>query len=230
MIVTFATIIVNALVGKDVGKVSDELNLEATPAGFTFSIWGVIYTAVTGMTIHYTVKQPETNWTWYYLSCFANSGWIVSWVNKQFVLSAILIVAIVASLFAFFLSLKNVVYKNIISLYLSWVAGATLLNISAVFRSTSDVDVSGYLAVIGIPITHIAWQFWACPKASVPFPFVGLWTSIGILAKTSAVWSWGVFSIVSFCCFKSTITLFYEREEDHSTYNEFQERRTSSRP
>ena len=56
-----------------------------TPAGFTFSIWGVIYLALLIFLVYQAMPSQRDNATIaaisrpFQISCLANAGWILAW-------------------------------------------------------------------------------------------------------------------------------------------------------
>ena len=103
-----ATIVTNALAGVTVGngqygfenqtgRVSDKYNTEVTPAGWAFSIWGVIYTwqalwLIYAWSFVFRPNVPRTisiaTYWLFSLSCVFNITWIYLWGN-EFVIAAL---------------------------------------------------------------------------------------------------------------------------------------------
>jgi len=76
-------IVMNALAsilplnGRTTGEISDSFNLVFVPAGYVFSIWGLIYLAVLGFAVFQALPAQQSNprvaatgW-WFVLSCVA---------------------------------------------------------------------------------------------------------------------------------------------------------------
>ena len=90
-----ATVFINylsntgAINGTTIGDVSDSMKNLFTPAGYAFSIWGLIYVMLLGFVIYQSrslftkvrddVFVLQTGW-WFVLSCFANMMWILFWL------------------------------------------------------------------------------------------------------------------------------------------------------
>lgn len=124
--------------GKTTGDLSKQWNNEFVPAGYTFSIWGVIYLLI----IVFLIKgllQPKNNSElsktgWLLpVSCLLNGLWIVAWHYEQLPLSIIIIVLMLLSLLFINQRIKNasVLVKATFGLYLGWLCIATIANISA---------------------------------------------------------------------------------------------------
>jgi hypothetical protein len=62
-----ATIVMNALAsllplnGRTTGEISDSFSLVFVPAGYVFSIWGLIYLAVVGFAVFQALPSQQSN-------------------------------------------------------------------------------------------------------------------------------------------------------------------------
>lgn len=124
-----------------------------TPAGYAFSIWGVIYFLLFCSLLvlyfnshdkyHVTIIKYTTLLFW--LSCLCNIAWIFAFSYQIIWLSAILIIAILISLLAILYAMQRrypnekSLFDIVIGLYAGWLFVATLVNIAAFFVS---IDVS----------------------------------------------------------------------------------------
>lgn len=147
----FATLIVNYLGSSgffnNMGQkdVSDKYMTLITPAGFAFSIWGVIYSLVFISLIYFIIKRKDRRVAsliekispLFILSSLMNMGWIVLFSYELLGLSTLMIFGMLFSL----LLIVERIYKNrrdlpyflpglAFSLYGAWVFIATILNIS----------------------------------------------------------------------------------------------------
>lgn len=112
-IALITTIIINylsntgVLNGNTMKMVSDKYFNYFTPAGFAFSIWGLIYIGLLGF-VFYTGRNLfkkedddpillKIGW-WFVLSCCANSLWVISWLYGYTALSVFIMVVILISL------------------------------------------------------------------------------------------------------------------------------------
>lgn len=109
-----AVLVVNALAdilplnGVGTGVLSDEIPNLFVPAGFTFSIWGVIYLLLLGYIVFVlrevwssNVGDPAWNRrdaTLFILNCCANMGWIFAWHWRKTVLSLLIMLVLLATL------------------------------------------------------------------------------------------------------------------------------------
>jgi benzodiazapine receptor len=68
--------------GVSTGDLSDTLSTLITPAGFTFSIWSVIYLSMIVISLLIALKKitlPKITLSRYVISCVCNGLWIVAW-------------------------------------------------------------------------------------------------------------------------------------------------------
>lgn len=116
-----------------------------TPAGFAFSIWGVIYILVliSMFWMIYKYKEKEMSkiihavgW-WFNLSALANILWTITFSYLKLPLSTVLIALLLVSLIMILLNLSKLHFKIksifLVSfgLYAGWVMIATVVNIAA---------------------------------------------------------------------------------------------------
>ena len=153
--------------GRTAGEISDLLPSYFTPAGYTFSIWSLIYLALLGYTIYQAIPaqrerpyQQKIGWL-FVVSSIANIAWIFSWHFGFYVLSVFLMISLLVSLIAIYARLKiglpgQAVPKTELalvhvpfSLYLGWITVATIANIAS---------VSAYLGWNGLGIDRPVWS------------------------------------------------------------------------
>eukprot|EP01063_Lacrimia_lanifica_P010405 TRINITY_DN1711_c0_g1_i1.p1 TRINITY_DN1711_c0_g1~~TRINITY_DN1711_c0_g1_i1.p1 ORF type:complete len:305 (+),score=82.48 TRINITY_DN1711_c0_g1_i1:42-956(+) len=79
-----AALLLNYLGGRNTGAISDKYESYITPAGYAFSIWGVIYTLLLCFVVWQCFPGPKRNavvarlsW-WFVVSCAANGSWIIA--------------------------------------------------------------------------------------------------------------------------------------------------------
>src|SRR5512138_1450734 len=88
VIAFLATLATNAmanllpLFGRDTGEISDSFPSLFTPAGYAFSVWGVIYLALAGFVIYQATARGRAEprlvrlRPLFVLSCLFNVGWL----------------------------------------------------------------------------------------------------------------------------------------------------------
>lgn len=192
--------------GVTVADISDKYNNYFTPAGYAFSIWGIIYLGLLAFVI-YTGKSLFLNeesdegivlkvgW-WFTLSCVANSLWIVFWVND------VLWVTVLLMLFLLFCLVKIILNLNMemdyhpikkylfiywpFAIYAGWVSVALIADISA-FLVKSNWDGFGLSpvlwAIIMIVIAGLVNLLMIWKRNLREFGIVGIWALIAIAVE-----------------------------------------------
>jgi hypothetical protein len=185
-----------------IGEISGGLRTLFTPAGYAFSIWGLIYIMLLGFAIYQGrslfVKVRDDDFVlkvgyWFVISCIANSLWVVSWVYGYTGLSCVFI-------FLLLVSLLKIVWNNRMELwdapisviaflwwpfviYSGWVTVASIANVSAYLVK---IDWNGFglspllwtmiMIVIATVINlSITWK-----RNMREFALVGAWALIAI--------------------------------------------------
>lgn len=154
------TIIVNSLAGstallngRTTAAVSDAYPTLVTPAGYVFSIWGVIYLLLGAFVIYqvlpsqkYQPYQKQIG-ALFILSNLFNVVWLFLWQYDYITLSVIVMFALLATLITIYMRLgigktkaplkENLLVRLPFSVYLGWITIATIANVSAALVSVS---------------------------------------------------------------------------------------------
>ena len=126
-------------------EVSGMYQTKITPAGFAFSIWGLIYTLliITLAWMFYKRDDPKVAQIIdaigyrFIISSVANIGWLILFSYLQIGLSTILIAVLLLSLTSILMNFKKLqmnlspLYTITFGLYAGWVLIATVVNIAA---------------------------------------------------------------------------------------------------
>lgn len=170
VLAVLATIIVNGMAnalplnGQMTGAISDRFQVYFVPAGYVFSIWGVIYLGLLAYAVYQALPGQRANPRlrsidlWFVLSCAANVAWLFLWHYERFPLTLLAMLALLGSLIVIYLRLQigrtsvstgeNWLVRLPFSVYLGWVTVATIANV------TSLLD---YLAWNGWGLSDAAW-------------------------------------------------------------------------
>jgi translocator protein len=185
--------------GMNTGEISDLYPSLFTPAGFTFSIWGVIYLLQMSFVIA-QFKIKEENYfkelsLWYWLSCFANVSWILVWQYLFTSASVVVMLVLLFSLTRIFLLLHQTKMRTTIELvfiklpfvvYFAWICVATIANISALLVSLHWQE--GFLSeeqwtIVMITIAALLGLFIAYKFKEPAILLVLMWAFFGIYSK-----------------------------------------------
>ena len=188
--------------GKTTGDIADGFDILFTPAGYVFSIWGLIYLAVVGFTIFQALPAQKDDVRlhairpWFVLNTAANAGWILCWHHELFVLSLGVMFVIAASLAVIFRHLQAspprsgiefLVLHAPFSLYFGWISVATLANVTVVLAT---LGFTAAMASPAVTLVLLGLVTVICAVVSLRFAdpvyaAVFVWASVGIGAANS---------------------------------------------
>jgi hypothetical protein len=174
-----------------------------TPAGFTFSIWGVIYLLNLSFIIHQVYKAfrlPENfdlrlNQGFFFIS-ITNSVWIIAWHRLAVGYSLFLMFMLLIFLLGTYWQARRPKYTSEyitefvnFSVYLGWISVATIAN-TTIFLTSVGVANQGSLAtvltVVVIAIAVGLGLYFILKQRNVWYALVILWASYGIYAARDA--------------------------------------------
>lgn len=223
VLAVIATITINILAnalpfnGLNTGEISDKFKVYFVPAGYVFSIWGIIYIGLLAYAIYQALPSQRTNprlqatWGWVVLGCMANSTWIFLWHYEQFIgtLGAMLI--LLASLIAVYLRLgtgrtavtvgETWAVRVPFSVYLGWITVATVANVSDVldFVKWNAFGISPEIWMVIILAAVLAISvLMNFTRRDVAFAVVILWALAGIAVKFPSA---GLVTVATWTCF-----------------------------
>lgn len=214
MVVTYLLMItMNALAnllplnGQNTGEISDKYANLFAPAGFTFSIWGVIYVLL-ALHILYQLGLFRNNNSnthlltqisiYFSLSSVLNTLWIIAWHYDQLLLSVFIMIGMLLTLIhinkltaASTLSLKeNFFIKLPFSIYVGWITVATIANITALLVSIgwngfglSEATWTIIILIIGTVIGVLTML----RLNNAAYGLAILWAYFGIYSKHTSV-------------------------------------------
>ena len=203
------TVIINGLAGsttiiggKETAQISDANPTLITPAGYVFSIWGIIYLLL-GIFIVYQAlpKNNEKDFHnkigWFFvLSCVANILWLFVWQFEYLSLSVILMFLLLASLILIYIRVgvgkSNVSLAEKLavhlpfSVYLGWITIASIANVAATLVS---LDWGGFgidpvtwailIVIVALLITILV----LATRRDIAYALVIVWALVGISVK-----------------------------------------------
>ena len=209
IIAFIVTIIINGLAGSTTtiggqltAQVSDENPTLITPAGYVFSIWGIIYLLLAIFIIYQALPKNKTQpfqkqiSFLFILSCIANIAWLFAWQYEQLPISVALMLVILASLIAIYqrlgigktkTSIKEKLAVHLpFSVYLGWITIATIANISATLVNVgwdgAGIDATTWAIVI-VAVAVLITILSLAIRKDIAYALVIVWALIGIAAK-----------------------------------------------
>lgn len=206
-----ATIVVNAMAnalpinGLNTGEVSALYPNLFVPAGFTFSIWGVIYLFLLG----YVILSGIVLWKFeddepalqhvrsialpFLITCVLNAAWIFSWHYLQTVFSLIIMLWLLRTLMAVYTKMQK--HRSVITgvyflvlyvpfvIYLAWISVATIANATALLV---NIQWNGF---------GINEWIWSCSMIAVAFLLTAWFTYRQGELSFGLVTAWAFFGI-----------------------------------
>ena len=191
--------------GYNTGQVSAFYPNAFVPAGFTFSIWGVIYLLLLSYTIgftYYSLKQEqfpkvfafiESINHYFLLTCVFNMSWILAWHYLQIELSVVIMLLFLITLIQLFLksnpmagaltTTQKFILQSPFIVYLGWISVATIANITALlvaYKWNGFGMTPVYWSAAMILIAIVLAVFMLLKFKAVPFALVVAWALWGI--------------------------------------------------
>jgi hypothetical protein len=211
-VVTFViTVVINALAnalpinGQQTGAISDRFDVLVIPAGYVFSIWGLIYLLLAAFTLDQARPSRATDPTlrrlgWLpALTGVLNTTWLLLFQYELFVLTVPVMIALLITLirinaitFADRGRLTGAARWTVrlpFSVYLGWITVATIANIAQTLDSVGfdafgiePTLVASVVLLVGIAIAlTFVWRF-----SDVAYGAVIVWAYAGIAVKEMA--------------------------------------------
>ncbi len=197
------------------GDISAMFPTMITPAGFAFSIWGVIYTLVIIAIALMLFKHKEaktskliqaTGW-WFNLSALANILWTLAFSYLMLPLSSLLIALLLFALMMILIQLTKLnikvsfIFPLAFGMYAGWVMIATVVNIAAslVQINWNGFGLSAMLwanIILIVALFIVLFVTYHTTNAIIPLPIA--WAYFAIYqAETSTVSLIGIFVLIA---------------------------------
>lgn len=210
-IVAYAvTVAVNGLAGttllngRTTGEVSDLYPTLVTPAGYVFSIWGVIYLLLGAFVVFQALPSQKDKLfqkqigALFILSSLFNVVWLFLWQYDYIVVSVAVMFALLATLIAIYVRLgigktkgplrEKLLVRLPFSVYLGWITIATIANVSAALVS---VNWDGFglspqtWAILVLAVAAVITFAVIVTRKDVAYSLVIIWALAGIAVNQS---------------------------------------------
>jgi benzodiazapine receptor len=211
-LIAFAlTVVVNSLAGSttliggvNTAQISNSNPTLITPAGYVFSIWGVIY-ALLGVFVVFQAlpSQKENEYSkkisWLFvLSSILNIVWLFLWQYEFLSLSVILMFLLLATLILIYMrlgigktqvSLREKIATHVpFSVYLGWITIASIANVSVTLVSINSngfgIDPQIWATSV-IAVALLITLSVIATRKDVAYGLVIIWALVGIAIKQS---------------------------------------------
>lgn len=192
--------------GITTAQISDSFPILFVPAGYVFSIWGIIYLGLIAFTVYQVLPTQRENprlrkmGIWFFLSGIANSLWLVSFHYQLFGLAMIMMLVLLGILIQIYTLLgigkervkpvEKWVVNLPFSIYLGWITVATIANASQLLYSVNwdGFGISAEIwTLIMLSAALIISTLVSFTRKDVGYALVLVWALVGIAIKQSAL-------------------------------------------
>lgn len=202
------TLVVNALAnllpinGKTTASISDSFPVLFVPAGYVFSIWGIIYIALTAFTVYQALPSQRENRVLRSLgylpalSGLVNSAWIFLWHYEIIPLTLVAMLTLLGTLLAIYVKLgvgvtpasRGIVWfaQLPFSIYLGWITVATIANTTDLLYYlgwTGDGGAAEVWAVLLLAVGALITAGILLTRGDIAYGLVLIWAFVGIYVK-----------------------------------------------
>jgi hypothetical protein len=212
LIAVVVTITINGLAnalplnGLTTGEISDRFDVFFVPAGYVFSIWGLIYIGLVGYAVYQVLPSNRENPRLqrisylFITSSIANIAWLFLWHYEFFAWTLVAMLSLLITLIAIYLRLdigresvptsEHWLVNVPMSIYLGWITVATIANVTSLldFLNWSGWGISPEIwAVLMIVAGLIIASLMSLTRNDIAYLLVIIWAFIGIAVKHSSV-------------------------------------------
>jgi len=203
-----ATLTVNALSetlpinGLGTGQISDNFKVFFVPAGYVFSIWGLIYLGLVAYAVFQALPSQSDNPRLkstaglFLITCLANCAWIFLWHYELFIWTLLAMGILLVSLIWMYQRLgigrakvstaEFWMVRVTFSIYLGWITVATIANVTDVldYVHWSAWGIAPQMwAVILLAVATVIALIVALTRRDAAYLLVLVWAFIGIAVK-----------------------------------------------
>jgi hypothetical protein len=212
VLLVLLTIVVNGLANAlplndlTTGEISDRFEVYFVPAGYVFSIWGLIYLGLIGYAIYQALPSQRQNprlqsiGGFFTLASLANIAWLFLWHYEQFVGTLIAMLVLLISLIVIYLRLgigrgivsmaESWLVRLPFSIYLGWISVATVANVTSLL---DYLDWDGFglspevWMIIVLAVVVVIAGLMSVTRRDIAYSLVILWALAGIAVKHTSV-------------------------------------------
>jgi benzodiazapine receptor len=213
LLATLAVIAFNGLAvnlplnGIDTGEISDMFDVYFVPAGYVFSIWGLIYLALLAFSIYQLLPAQRENpqiqriKVLYIISSIANIGWLFAWHYLVFAVSLVIMLVLLVTLILIYLNLgtgrskvawtETLFLRIPFSLYLGWISVATIANVTDVlyYYQWGGWGINPMVwAMIMLIVGGVLAAVMTFSRRDIVYNLVFIWAYIGIAVKQAGAY------------------------------------------
>jgi hypothetical protein len=194
---------VNPPKGLTIGQISNKFfnDILITPANYAFAVWGIIYLGLISLAIYQVLPAQKTNVLLQRIgyklaiASIAQIVWVICFLYRQYAGSFLAMLGILLPLIAAYWSIPfnrrlsrwdKYLIRNPISIYLSWISVATIVNGAIVLKTwqwngwgISPEIWTIIMLLLATLITHIV----SIPRLDYAYVAVFVWALVAIAIK-----------------------------------------------
>jgi hypothetical protein len=156
------------IAGRDTGEISGMYPNLFVPAGFTFAIWGVIYSALLGFIAVGFFQKYEDEiraiGPLFAISCVSNIAWLFAFHHLWIITSMVFMVILLVTLITIYQNLwqlkqqsgKSTWLAVPFSIYLGWISVATIANTAITLMELGIAPDTPFALVLTITVITVA--------------------------------------------------------------------------
>jgi Na+-transporting methylmalonyl-CoA/oxaloacetate decarboxylase gamma subunit len=176
--------------GNSIADISREHPTMITPVGYAFSIWGLIYLAVSCFLVWQLVpKNADNDYVRaatlpFAFACIAQALWAPAWCSDMVSLAMVLMLNILYHLFILACRIRSAPFllRLPFSLWFGWITLATLISVTTLLKD-----------ILQVP--YFASAAWAVTAELIAIVLAFIWSSLTRDPGYSAAVAWGLFGI-----------------------------------
>jgi len=191
--------------GQTMAEVSARYQSLFTPAGFTFSIWGVIYFFLLIFVVYQALPAQRDDQViahigpYFRINCLANASWLIAFHFELLVVSLLIMLILLGTLIRIYQGLSDDASRKTglrwvaaflpFSLYFAWICVATIANLSAVQVALGweDLGLSPMQwTLLKLAVVAALGAIMSLRYRDLPFILVVAWAALGIAAGQTA--------------------------------------------
>jgi hypothetical protein len=201
VLVTFGVILINALAnilpinGLNTGEISDQFEIYFVPAGYVFSIWGLIYLGLIAYAVYQVLPSQSENPVlnkiapYYWIGTLGNVFWLFLWHYEVFGWTILFMGLILVNLLFIYRNLAESegLIKWLVqlpfSIYLGWISVATIANASQwlYYLEWNNWGIAPELwAVILLGVATLLGVLMSLRENDTAYGLVLIWAFLGI--------------------------------------------------
>ncbi|WP_164110712.1 MULTISPECIES: tryptophan-rich sensory protein [Sphingobacterium] len=188
--------------GETMATISGKYHNLFTPAGYAFSIWGLIFIGLCGFVFYYGPFTRQTKakekilsnvgW-WFTISCVANCLWVITWLYEYTLLTIPIMVLLFVALLKIITNTRrelkiedwktSIFFRLPFYIYSGWISVALIANVAAYLKKVqwAGFGVSETLwTIVMFSIAALIHLFMIWKRNMVAFGLVSVWALIAI--------------------------------------------------